>query len=77
MIFRSRTDEIGYAKENNIPIPQDDDQLNVQQNLDALCLPKILDVKMTGVITHVRIFFILKLIFVHFQLFFFLFFDIV
>lgn len=56
MFSRSRYDEIEYATENHIPILQDDNQLNQddQQNLDALCLPRILDAKMTGVITHVR-----------------------
>lgn len=54
-IIRSRNDEIIYAKENNIPMPQNDDESirDIGQNLDALCLPRILDVKMIGVVTHV------------------------
>lgn len=55
LFSRTRSDEIQYVTENGIPLPQDDAQPNrdIQQNLDALCLPRILDVKMTGAITHV------------------------
>lgn len=57
LIFRSRSDEVNYAEENNVPIlqnPTDHQNQAVQQGLDELCLPRMLDKKMNGVITYVR-----------------------
>lgn len=57
LVSRLRSDEVNYARANGIPIPEDDvrwTSRDAQQTLDTLCLPRILDVKLNGAITHVH-----------------------
>lgn len=55
MVFRSRYDEIRYVEEFGINLPIDGNHPdNSQIDLNAFCLPKILDFKIRGFITNVR-----------------------
>lgn len=52
--FRTRSDEMKYVDDNEINIDDFSHQRKKHNiNLTAFCLPKILDVKMRGMITNV------------------------
>lgn len=57
--MKSPTDEVQYVRDNGIPITSDGKFLTAPNGVDIntftknMCLPRLLDVKMTGFITHV------------------------